>query len=133
MGYLQSDGGTFVSLDMAMIETTFYTYSDGSGNTYVINRDKLEYKPVTRKESSSLVYSGGDPATVSLNENEFASLSEIMEKLLSYKEIHTQNRVMMSGLIIRESANGKAQAILRPGAREILMIETELNNLLKRK
>ena len=60
------------------------------------------------------------------------STAQLLERFLEQTEIHTENRVMMSGLIVRHGVN-QHQAILRPGCREILIIETEFNKLLTRK
>jgi hypothetical protein len=116
-----------------MSELTYYKYADGSGNTYVITRDKLEYIPVKPKESSSFQYSGGNPALAILSESQFDNLAQLLETLLKKTDVHTENRVMMSGLIIRHTGMDQQQAILRPGCREILIIETEFNKLLTRK
>lgn len=116
-----------------MADLTYFKYTDGSGNTYVINRDKLEYIPVKRQESSGYQYSGGNPATATLSESEFNALALLLEKFLQQTEIHIENHVMMSGLIVRCEGMDSQQAILRPGCREILIIETEFNKLLNRR
>jgi hypothetical protein len=116
-----------------MSELTYYSYADGSGNTYVITRDRLEYIPVKPKEGSSFQYSGGNPASTTLSEAEFNGLVQLFEKFLQQTEVHTETRVMMSALIVRHADADQRQAILRPGCREILIIETEFNKLLTRR
>ena len=113
-----------------MNEAFSYKYADGSGNVYQITKGALEYIPVTRKESSSLVYSGGKPATVPLRESDFLRIREMLENFIARTDLHIEHRVMMSGVIVREDGEGKKEVILRPGSREILTIETELNKLL---
>ena len=115
-----------------MSKLTYYQYADGSGNIYVITRGKIEYIPIRPKDSSSLHYTGGNPASTTISESEFDHLAQLLERFLEQTEIHTENRVMMSGLIVRHGVN-QHQAILRPGCREILIIETEFNKLLTRK
>jgi hypothetical protein len=37
-----------------------YQYADGAGNLYIINPESIDYRPISRAESSSLNYDVGD-------------------------------------------------------------------------
>jgi hypothetical protein len=41
-----------------------FQYADGAANLYLLRADSLEYRPVTPAESSTGIYSGGEPKTV---------------------------------------------------------------------
>lgn len=116
-----------------MPDVTSYKYLDGSGNTYVITVDTLQYIPVTPMNSSSLYYHGGDPANVPITAEQFHTISGLFESHILNTALHIEQRVMMSGVIIRNNGPEKKEVILRPGSREIFAIETELNKLVKKK
>jgi hypothetical protein len=50
----------------ACMSTSTYQYADGSANVYRIKPDSLEYIPVKPEESSTGMYSGGEPKKVAL-------------------------------------------------------------------
>jgi hypothetical protein len=109
-----------------------YKYLDGSGNAYTIQYDRLTYEPVPKDKSSSITYYGGEPAETKISRGEFDAIARLLNHALQLREIHIQNRVMLSGVIVHFSETASAEVILRPGCREIFNIETALNNLIKK-
>ena len=115
-----------------MSDQIVYKYFDGSGNTYEIGQDTLRYHPVPKDKSSSIDYYGGEPAEVKISPGEFHSIESLLNHASQLTEIHIENRVMLSGVIVRYSETASTEVILRPGCREIFNIETTLNNLIKK-
>ena len=56
-----------------------YSYSDGSGNTYFITETTITYSPVTPLESSSGLYSGGEPANITIDKATFQNVVSLLE------------------------------------------------------
>jgi hypothetical protein len=90
-----------------------YIYNDGNANTYKIFTDKIDYIPVTKSESSSGMYSGGEAKTISLGPQQYDSLKTILEEAIATKEFHAQKREKQSGLITK-TGKKKKQVILQP-------------------
>jgi hypothetical protein len=109
-----------------------YKYFDGSGNAYTIMHDVLTYDPVPKDKSSSINYHGGEPAETKIGPGEFHSIESLLNHALQLTEIHIENRVMLSGVIVHYSETATTEVILRPGCREVFNIEKALNNLIKK-
>lgn len=57
-----------------------FSYSDGSGNYYVVDADNMiTYDPVTPAQSSSGFYSGGDPWSRELDADELTQLAALFD------------------------------------------------------
>ncbi|MCF6364944.1 MAG: hypothetical protein L3J35_01965 [Bacteroidales bacterium] len=80
-----------------------YKYSDGSGNSYIIKKDKIEFLPVKKEFSSSGNYDMGDVVVKDISETDFENLAQIINKASDAKNEHIQNRIMTSGQIIIKS------------------------------
>jgi hypothetical protein len=91
-----------------MSEKFELSYSDGSGNTFHLKEGVLTYDPVTPAESSSGIYSGGDPWSTTLVPEKFSTLSLKLNEAIGKKSIHLKTRTMGSGLLILTSATGKS-------------------------
>ena len=109
-----------------------YAYSDGSANTYKIAPGRLEYIPVKKENSSSGAYSGGTAKTVRLSDADYSSLSVLFNDGIASKASQTDRRVMMSGVIHRNTRNDNATVILKPGAPIKDQIEAKLLDLIRR-
>lgn len=55
-----------------------YSYVDGSGNTYSITEQLIQYDPMTANYSSSGVYDGGKAAKVVLSPKQFEKIRVII-------------------------------------------------------
>jgi hypothetical protein len=120
-----------LTLASCMNNSTYYQYADGSANVYIITSSSLEYVPVKPEESSTGMYSGGEPKKISLSIHEFRNLRALLEAAKNNHAIHIPDRIKTSGLITTISGNDKTSFILKPGSKEITSIETLLTKLLK--
>lgn len=109
-----------------------YTYADGSANRYVITASSLQYIPVKPEESSTGMYSGGDPADVTLTDEQFKHLKQLLENGIAATGNHIPDRIKMSGEITRVTASDTVTIILKPGAPEQIALESGLKALLKK-
>jgi hypothetical protein len=115
-----------------MTAKTTYEYADGSGNVYVVKDLSVEYKPVTPRNSSSGVYSGGEPAHATVSASQYDSLVNLLESAMANSSIHQENREMMTGLIVRYSSADTTRIVLKRDSSEKNAIETALKKLLSR-
>ncbi|MBL8020845.1 MAG: hypothetical protein JNM27_14335 [Leptospirales bacterium] len=72
---------------------------DGSNNRYRVGQTLLFYDPVTPAESSSGLYSGGEPAAFALKKPEQAKLSLLLDRCFQTTEGKASERVKGSYLI----------------------------------
>ncbi|AFY94274.1 hypothetical protein [Chamaesiphon minutus] len=68
-----------------------YQYADGSGNLYLIDRGSIEYRPITRAESSSGNYDGGAPKTVKITDRQYRQVAAMIDRALDRKSIQVGN------------------------------------------
>ncbi|BDS12836.1 hypothetical protein [Aureispira anguillae] len=108
---------------------TIYSYIDGSANTYYITTSLIQYDPMTRKWSSSGFYSGGEPATVRINSEQFERIKVILEQAIQNTQDHIANRVKMSGLLYSKKNNNRY--ILGANTTSLQAIEAILAHSLK--
>lgn len=113
---------------------TIYSYSDGSGNTYVVAADgkkTIEYKPVTPEMSSSGIYSGGDYIKKEISQSQYESIISSLQKAIKNKKIHIKDRVKTSGMITIEKNKLKKTYIIKPKCKEQVNIEKVLKEIIK--
>ena len=115
-------------LSSCMSQSIHYEYADGSANRYVITSTQLEYIPVKPEESSTGMYSGGDPKKVTLNPEQYEAIQGVLEKAINTPSIHIADRMKTSGLIVRIKGDETAHYVLQPQSEAI----QEIENLLKR-
>lgn len=108
---------------------TIFSYADGSANLYFITNDFLEYAPMTPERSSSGMYSGGDPAKIALNEEQFNVLKTVFEIASEELNDHIPNRIKMSGNICFEQEGLSYN--LAPNSTSQKAVELVLKNILK--
>lgn len=125
--YLMFVGLFCLLLTSCMNSSIEYEYADGSGNRYVLTADSLEYIPVKPHESSTGIYSGGEPKKVSINPKTYNLIKQTLDAALSNKTIHTDQRAKKTGLITVKSK--KQQAIISSGP-EVDFIDSLLKKTL---
>lgn len=76
-----------------------YEYVDGNGNLYAISQTAIVYDPVTAEESSTGLYSGGEPYTAFIEEKQFNNLDETFKKCISDQEGQTDTRSKGTGTL----------------------------------
>ncbi len=109
------------------------TYTDGSGNAYVIREDRgktLEYNPVKPEFSSSGVYDGGTHVKKIISDSQFAQIRSVLRDALKNTANHIENRVKGSGLITIQEPKNYFSCILSPGSLEQREIEKLLKDFL---
>ncbi len=79
---------------------TSYEYVDGNGNLYAINNTSVVYDPVTPEESSTGMYSGGEPYTAPLEQKQFDQIEATFKKAIENKADQTDTRSMGTGTLI---------------------------------
>src|SRR5688572_6597745 len=79
---------------------TSYLYSDGNSNSYAITETQIKFDPVSPEESSSGMYSGGEPKVKVITPHEFRKLSVLFEEAFSDTASQQKKREMGSGLLI---------------------------------
>ena len=121
----------FNTILISCMNPTQYQYADGSANLYIITPDSLEYVPVKPAESSTGMYSGGDPKKVALKTEEFRNVRALVEAAKKNHAVHIPDRIKTSGMITTISGTEKTHFILKPGCKEITDIETRLKKLLQ--
>lgn len=115
-----------------MSNTTVYEYADGSANVYKLSPTTLEYIPVKKEESSTGMYSGGDPKTVTITKTQYQSLSKLLESALSNTSVHINDRMKTSGAILAIDGDKKKNCIIKPKCAEMIAIEGALREALGR-
>ncbi len=114
-----------------MKQTITYEYADGSANLYLLTETTLEYLPVKPEESSTGMYSGGDPKTVTVTPAEYNELKDLLDEALEKTSIHIPDRIKTSGMISRMGST-KKQCIIKPYCEEMKAIEGTLKKVLSK-
>ena len=108
-----------------------YIYSDGNSNTYNISETHINYEPVTKGNSSSGNYSGGEAKTKNISQKDFEKINSLFKEALASKVEQQQTREMMTGLLIhKKGKKTMEQVVLKPGSAYINKIETLLKSFL---
>lgn len=107
-----------------------YTYADGSGNRYILSPISLEYDPVTPEESSTGMYSGGEPKTVTITAEQFLRAQTVLQSAINNTAIHIPDRIKTSGAISVVDKNETKGYVIQPGCPEKVAIEQTLKEIL---
>jgi hypothetical protein len=78
-----------------------YKYADGSGNLYIIGADSIDYRPMTREQSSSGMYDGGNPRKVKLDPRQYQAISVMLDRALSHPDNNRIDRTKGTGVILK--------------------------------
>ena len=116
-------------------QVTHLDYTDGNGNNYYIGQNELIYKPIEVHESSSGVYSGGQPAQIPLDPSQYAQLIKQVQGMETATNTHIQNRPKGSGafsIYHNDSTKSKTQFIVRPNNQLLKTWNNTLKQLLQK-
>jgi len=97
------------------------TYHDGSGNGYRFWKDSenedahFEYSPVQPKESSTGMYSGGEPAKGVLNSKQVEKLWQRVRRLESDATLREEARMKGTGAFLLKEPSGTREFIITNG------------------
>lgn len=75
-------------------------YIDGNNNAYTIDPDRVAYEPVPMAQSSSGMYSGGEPKSAALTRAQHAAFVALFERILADSAIHLATRPKGCGTVI---------------------------------
>lgn len=96
-----------------MSQSPIFEYADGNANRYILTNNQLEYIPVKPEESSSGIYSGGTPISITITQEKRHQIQEAIQLLIDNPKLHLPNRVKMSGLLRNRTEN--VSVIIKPG------------------
>jgi len=77
-----------------------YKYIDGNNNIWVIDDKSIEYEPIATENSSSGMYSGGEPFKKYISLEQYKAIQALLKKALANSSIHLENRNMGCGTIL---------------------------------
>jgi hypothetical protein len=89
-------------------------YTDQNNNSFIIENTLLQYSPVSRENSSSGIYSGGEPWTSQLSDFQAEELISKAKTLLNDTMHHSAKRIMTSSMIELKTHRKTEKAILLP-------------------
>jgi hypothetical protein len=112
-----------------------YQYADGAGNLYIINPESIDYRPISRAESSSLNYDGGAPRQVKIDPRQYQSIAIKLDRALNLKSIDVgdgkMGRAKGMGLISKQDKQQKVlNRVISMGSQEQKEIEALLRQLI---
>lgn len=105
--------------------TTRHAYIDGNNNTYEIG-ERLDYVPITPAQSSSGMYSGGEPKSVVLDAERRAEILALLERIEADRDNVLAQRPKGCGTVIR----GEHTTFVRADSSLKLELERLLKSLL---
>jgi hypothetical protein len=116
-------------------ERSKYEYADGAGNVYIINPKSIDYRPITKVESSSGNYDGGKPRIVKIDTLQYQAIVMMLDRALNLKSIHAkqdnQGRAKGTGMISKQAKNRPVQTqLILMDSQERREIEAFLDRLI---
>jgi hypothetical protein len=102
-----------------------YIYTDGNNNKYEVYKDRINYIPVTKENSSSGIYSGGEPKNITIDKNIYNQIQKLIKQTIKDKKYHLTSRIMGCGTI---SKNNKTIFISRE-SKSLNNLETYLKEI----
>lgn len=122
---------TFLFIAAFLSAQVNYIYSDGNSNSYNITETHINYEPVTKENSSSGNYSGGEAKSKTISQKDFEKINTLFKEAITAKTEQQNDRVMQSGLLIHKKGKKTMdQIVLKPGSAYIRKIESLLKSLL---
>lgn len=101
-------------------------YIDGNNNSWIIEKDSIEYNPMTALMSSSGIYSGGEHKKIQLSAEQFNEIHKLISLAFEKSEEQETTRKMGTALI----KTGTQKCILDSGSEIKRSIENWLKALL---
>jgi hypothetical protein len=119
------------SSEQAASDKYEYRYADGAGNSYIIDRQSIEYRPITRAESNTGMYDGGTPRKVKIDDRQYQELAAKLDTALKLDRNSNLDRSKGTGLILKPDKNGQIQSrVIANNSQERREIETLLDRLI---
>jgi hypothetical protein len=119
------------SSEQAAADRYEYRYADGAGNSYIIDRQSIEYRPITRAESSSGMYDGGTPRKVKIDARQYQELAAKLDTAFNLNSNSNLDRKKGTGLILKPDKNRQIQSrVIAQNSQELREIEALLDRLI---
>jgi hypothetical protein len=90
-----------------------YEYADGAGNRHLIDRQSIDYRPISRLESSSGIYDGGTAKRVKIDTQQYQTISTTLDrafKLKSSRVAAGKGRAKGTGMISKPDRARRLQS-----------------------
>lgn len=112
-----------------------YQYADGAGNLYIIDRQSIDYRPITRAESNSGIYDGGTPRKVKIDDRQYQEIATKLDRVFDLKSSDISNgnlgRAKGTGYISKPDRNRQIQSrVIAQNSQERREIEALLDRLI---
>ena len=91
-------------------------YTDQNNNHYLVTQDTFLYEPVSEENSSSGVYSGGDPVNKEIKKETFNQVADIVRKLMADSSNHSEKRVKTTSILVVTRGNLNDKYFLKASA-----------------
>ncbi len=89
-------------------------YHDQNNNLYHLEGRAFRYRPIQPKESSSGLYSGGEPAEHQISAELSQEIFALAEQILKTSSIHTQQRRMLTSVLsLKSDQNWRPATLVR--------------------
>lgn len=98
------------------------TYTDANNNQYFIDSGFIKFRPVSKEDSSSGTYSGGEPEDIEIDMEDFMNIYFLVENAFINQQLHLIKRIKTSSIITIEFEDEELRAIIID-SREIQEIE----------
>lgn len=122
----------FIHFSQLLLSQISYMYSDGNMNSYTVKEFEVRFDPVQKEESSSGMYSGGEPKVKVITPHELLKLTVLFEEAISDSSAQQPKRSMGSALLIRyNKTTVEKKIILKIGSSHKTKIEEQLKAFLE--
>lgn len=101
-------------------------YVDTNNNSYSVREGTLRYSPITPENSSSGTYSGGEPKSKTLTDEEMAGIQQKVQEIEDTPSLHLQQRQMLTAMLFVGEQDNRRKYILGRSEKR-----TALEQLLK--
>ena len=114
---------TALSLCSFTMKPKTYTYIDGNNNAYSIASTVVEYKPVSKENSSSGTYSGGEAKKITITTEQFLKIEGLINAIKKDKKNYVDTRQMGCGTL---AVNNRKPVYIAMGSENKKALEAEL-------
>lgn len=106
-----------------------FSYADINNNTFRGDPQRLSYRPIQAKESSSGVYSGGEAKDLDLQADQWETVQDLIKAIIDNESIHLEQRRMLTTRLFVSRA-GESQSWIIRRSEEQAALDTFLRQVL---
>ena len=130
-GYFMSILLSLISLSSSGDLKTGFRYIDGSNNTYFIWGNEIKYTPISKENSSSGEYDGGEAKSIQIKKEESDKLYKLCSDAITDTTTHINHRNMGCGTLVHVQKSGNKTYYLSMNSKSKNKIENYLKELIK--